>query len=244
MKIKTIIVDDERLARLELTRLLSKFSEIEIIAEYGDPEEAIEGIANSDAQLVFLDIQMPGKNGFDVLEELETVPHVIFVTAYDEFAIKAFEVNAMDYVLKPVEEDRLKSAVEKALTVIKEEMIVEEKDAEKGVLTGNDQVFLKDGEKCWFVHLKEVRLFESIGNYVRVHFNNNKPLILKSLNSLDKRLSEKDFFRANRKHIINLKWIEKIEPWFNGGMMVELKGGEKIEISRRQSAKLRDRMSL
>ncbi|MCB0481034.1 MAG: response regulator transcription factor [Flavobacteriales bacterium] len=244
MKIKTIIVDDERLARLELIKLLSKYNDIEVIAEYGDPEEAIDGISNSDAHLVFLDIQMPGKNGFDVLEELETVPHIIFVTAFDEFAIKAFEVNAMDYVLKPVEEDRLRLAVEKAISIIKEEKIIEEKDAEKGALSGNDQVFLKDGEKCWFVHLKEVRLFESIGNYVRVHFASNKPLILKSLNSLDKRLSEKEFFRANRKHIINLKWIEKIEPWFNGGMMVELKGGEKIEISRRQSAKLRDRMSL
>ena len=244
MKIKTIVVDDERLARLELINLLKNFPDIEIIAEYGDPEEAIAGISESDVDLVFLDIQMPGKNGFEVLEDLESVPHIIFVTAYDEFAIKAFEVNAMDYVLKPVEEERLKTAVEKAVNVIQEEKAATKRDLEKGVLTGSEQVFIKDGEKCWFVHLRDVTLFESIGNYVRVYFDGNKPLILKSLNNLDKRLSDKEFFRANRKHILNLKWISKIEPWFNGGLLVELKGGEKIEISRRQSAKLKDKMSL
>ena len=187
---------------------------------------------------------MPGKTGFELLEELEIQPHVIFVTAYDEFAIKAFEVNASDYILKPVEEERLSIALEKSLKFIEEEKLSENKHTEENSLTGQDQVFLKDGEKCWLIHLKDVRYFESIGNYVRVFFNGNKPLILRSLNSLEKRLDSKEFFRANRKHIINLKWVEKVETWFNGGLQIELKGGEKIEISRRQAAKLRDKMSL
>ena len=244
MKLKTIIVDDERLARQELKSLLANHTQIEIIAEYGDPEEAIKGIAELNPDLLFLDIQMPGKTGFELLEELEQSPHVIFVTAYDEFAIKAFEVNAMDYILKPVEEERLTLALNNSIKFIEDEKESEAKHQDSVQLTGDDQVFIKDGEKCWFVHLRDVRYFESIGNYVRVFFNGNKPLILRSLNNLDKRLDDKEFFRANRKHIINLKWIAKIETWFNGGLQVELKDGEKIEISRRQAAKLKDRMSL
>lgn len=243
MKIKTIVVDDERLGRKELLSLIERYSNLEVIADYGNPEEALHGIEELQPDLLFLDIQMPGKNGFELLEELERVPHVIFVTAYDEFAIQAFEVNAMDYILKPVEEERFKSAVDKAIEQISEEkkQLSEEKN---NVLTGNDQVFLKDGERCWFVHLRDVEKFESVGNYVKVFFNGNKPLILKSLNNLDKRLSDKEFFRANRKFIINLNWISKIEPWFNGGMQVELKNGDKIEISRRQASRLKDMMSL
>src|SRR6056300_178045 len=208
MKIKTIVVDDERLGRKELLSLIEQHSNLEVIADYGNPDEAIAGIQELKPDLLFLDIQMPGKNGFDLLEELETVPHVIFVTAYDEFAIQAFEVNAMDYVLKPVEEDRFAGAVKKAVEVIEEEKKHTATNAED-VLTGDDQVFIKDGERCWFVHLRDVEKFESVGNYVKVFFNGNKPLILKSLNNLDKRLSEKEFFRANRKFIINLKWIKK-----------------------------------
>lgn len=243
MKIKTIVVDDERLGRKELLSLIEQHSNLEVIADYGNPDEAIAGIQELKPDLLFLDIQMPGKNGFDLLEELETVPHVIFVTAYDEFAIQAFEVNAMDYVLKPVEEDRFAGAVKKAVEVIEEEKKQTATNAED-VLTGDDQVFIKDGERCWFVHLRDVEKFESVGNYVKVFFNGNKPLILKSLNNLDKRLNEKEFFRANRKFIINLKWIKKIEPWFNGGMQVELTTGDKIEISRRQASKLKEMMSL
>lgn len=243
MKIKTIVVDDERLGRKELLSLIEQNSNLEVIADYGNPDEAIAGIQELKPDLLFLDIQMPGKNGFNLLEELETVPHVIFVTAYDEFAIQAFEVNAMDYVLKPVEEDRFAGAVKKAIEVLEEEKKQTATNAEDA-LTGDDQVFIKDGERCWFVHLRDVEKFESVGNYVKVFFNGNKPLILKSLNNLDKRLSEKEFFRANRKFIINLKWIKKIEPWFNGGMQVELTTGDKIEISRRQASKLKEMMSL
>jgi two-component system LytT family response regulator len=111
-------------------------------------------------------------------------------------------------------------------------------------LNDNDQVFVKDGDKCWFVKLSDIRLFESEGNYVRVYFDKNRPLILRSLNNLDERLNNKTFFRASRKHIVNLKWVESIENWFNGGLMVKLKGGEQVEISRRQASKLKEMMSL
>ena len=243
--IKTVIIDDERLARQELKSLLKEFKDIEIIAEFGNADEATEGLKSLDAELIFLDIQMPGKDGFQFLENLEDVPNIVFVTAYDEYAKKAFDVSAMDYLLKPVEEDRLKAAIDKVREEIKMEKELERiSPDERGVLDDTDQVFLKDGDKCWFVTLKDVRLFESEGNYVRVYFDTFKPLILKSLNNLDKRLNSKHFFRANRKHIVNMKWIEKVESWFNGGLLLTLKDGKTVEVSRRQAVKLKDRMSL
>ena len=237
---KAIIIDDERLARQELKSLLSAYKEIEVVAECTNAEEAKAKIHDMKPDVIFLDIQMPGKNGFELLEEISVLPEVVFVTAYDDHAIRAFEVNALDYLLKPIQTHRLAETVRKILN--KEDK--HEKRAEFPQLSDNDQVFVKDGEKCWFVNLSDIRLFESEGNYVRVYFDKNKPLILKSLNNLDERLSPRTFFRASRKHIINLKWIESIENWFNGGLMVKLRGGEQVEISRRQAAKLKDMMSL
>ncbi len=241
MTLKAIIVDDERLARLELQKLLKEHTEIEVIAEASNVDEAVEKIEELHPDLIFLDIQMPGKTGFDLLEELETTPHVIFTTAYDEYALKAFEVNALDYLLKPVEPNRLAEAIHKLKTVEEKE---EQLNNARSLLSEKDQVFVKDGEKCWFVKLGEIRLFESVGNYARVFFSTNKPLILKSLNALEERLDAKVFFRANRKHIINLNHIEKVEPYFNGGLLIELKGGDKIEVSRRQTVKFKEMMSL
>jgi two-component system LytT family response regulator len=245
---KALIIDDERLARNELRRLLENFPKIEIIGEAANAEEALILIDELSPDLLFLDIQMPGKNGFQLLEAIEgKVPEVIFTTAYDEYALKAFEFNALDYLMKPVDIQRLAEAIQR----VEEEQIheVERKEGIK-LLGETDQVFVKDGEKCWFVKLVKVRLFESMGNYVRLHFDEQKPMILKSLNSLEERLDPKIYFRANRKHIINLAWIDKIEPWFSGGLLVTLKitekgtATEKIEISRRQAIKFKDLMSL
>jgi two-component system LytT family response regulator len=242
MPIRTIIIDDERLARNELKKLLQQHSDIEVIEEAANVDEGIEKIEALAPELIFLDIQMPGKTGFDLLAEIDKAPRVIFTTAYDEYAIKAFEVNALDYLLKPIEPKRLSDAIQK----LHYEIQKEQASAQNGrsLLTEDDQVFVKDGEKCWFVKLHEIRLFESVGNYAKVFFGTNKPLILKSLNALEERLDERNFFRANRKHIINLRWIEKIEPYFNGGLLIELKGGEKIEVSRRQTVKFKEMMSL
>lgn len=244
MPIKTLIIDDERLARNELRKLLSEFPDIEVIDEATNVDEGVEKIDMLSPDLIFLDIQMPGKTGFDLLQEVERAPRVIFTTAYDEYALKAFEVNAFDYLLKPVEPKRLSDAIHKLNYEISRERANESGIFNRGPLTENDQVFVKDGERCWFVKLSEIRLFESVGNYAKVFFSTHKPLILKSLNALEERLDEKMFFRANRKHIINLRWIERIEPYFNGGLLVELKGGEKIEVSRRQTVKFKEMMSL
>jgi two-component system LytT family response regulator len=245
--IRAVIIDDERLARNELKKLLQEFPEIEVIAEAANANEGIEKIDSLNPDLVFLDIQMPGKTGFDMLAELEKAPDVIFTTAYDDYALKAFEVNALDYLLKPVEPRRLADALQKLHfddSHEREGAGDEEISVNKTLLHETDQVFVKDGERCWFVKLADIRLFESVGNYAKIYFGSNKPLILKSLNALEERLDEKVFFRANRKHIVNLRLIEKIEPYFNGGLLLDLKGGEKIEVSRRQTVKFKEMMSL
>lgn len=237
---KAIIIDDERLARQEIKNLLSEYKEIEVIDECANAEEAKEKIAALKPDVIFLDIQMPGKTGLELIEEISGLPEVVFVTAYDEYALRAFEVNALDYLLKPVQPQRFAETIKKLLSK-------EEKEVRRDVTTpfnDDDQVFVKDGEKCWFVRLSNIRLFESEGNYVRVYFDTNRPLILRSLNNLDQRLNPKTFFRASRKHIINLRWVDTIENWFNGGLLVKLRGGEQVEISRRQAVKLKEMMSL
>ncbi|HRG81901.1 MAG TPA: response regulator [Chitinophagaceae bacterium] len=241
---KAIIIDDERLARAELKKLLLDYPEVEVVDEAANAEEGLAKIESQQPDLIFLDIQMPGKTGFDMLSQLEKAPQVIFTTAYDEFALKAFEVNALDYLVKPIEPKRLADAVQKLNASDIRDSRQEVISTNNSLLTENDQVFVKDGERCWFVKLNEIRLFESVGNYAKVFFGANKPLILKSLNALEERLDEKTFFRANRKHIVNLRMIEKIEPYFNGGLLLELKGGEKIEVSRRQTVKFKEMMSL
>lgn len=237
---RALIIDDERLARTELKNMLADFPDIEVVGEATNANEGIEKTEMLSPDLLFLDIQMPDKTGFEMLSEMEKTPRVIFTTAYDEYAIKAFEYNALDYLLKPIEPQRLADAI---LKLRQEEK--EEQDATNpSKLFENDQVFVKDGDRCWFVKLGTIRLFESVGNYARVYFDNNKPLILKSLNALEERLDDKVFFRANRKHIVNMRMIDKIDTYFNGGLLIELKGGEKIEVSRRQAVKFKEMMSL
>ena len=241
---RAIIIDDERLARTELKKLLQDYPEIEVIDEAANADEGISKIESLHPDLIFLDIQMPGKTGFDMLSELDRAPQVIFTTAYDEYALKAFEVNALDYLLKPIEPKRLADAVQKLHVAEAKESLGTVESSNQSMLGEEDQVFVKDGERCWFVKLNEIRLFESVGNYAKVFFGANKPLILKSLNALEERLDAKTFFRANRKHIVNLRMIDKIEPYFNGGLLLDLKGGEKIEVSRRQTVKFKEMMSL
>jgi len=245
MSIRTLLIDDERLARVELRNLLKEHPSIEVVEEAANVTEALDKIDSLKPDLVFLDIQMPGKTGFDLLAELDRSPQVIFTTAHHEYALKAFEVNALDYLMKPIDPMRLADAVQKVQQLEAARMGPVEGDGLlNGVLSENDQVFVKDGNRCWFVKLNEIRFFESVGNYARVFFGANKPMILKSLNALEDRLDPKLFFRTNRKYIINLRMIEKIEPYFNGGLLLELKGGDKIEVSRRQTLRFKEMMSL
>ena len=227
---RALIVDDERLARLELRRLLAAHPEVEILGEARDGAEARESIGKLSPDLLFLDIQMPGMTGFELLETLDDVPQVIFTTAYDEYAIKAFEVNALDYLMKPIAPARLAAALARVRPVPDTPRL--------------EQVFVRDGDRCWILRLPEIFLLESEGNYTRLYFGNERPLIRRSLNALEEQLDPGMFFRADRKQILNLKWIEKVEVAISGGLLVTLRGGRTVEMSRRQSARLREVLSL
>ncbi len=243
-KFKTIIIDDERLARVELRNLLAKFDEIEIIDEAKNGEEGIAKIKELQPDLIFLDISMPGMTGFEMIKKLDEIPHVIFVTAFDEFALKAFEVNAMDYLLKPIEDDRLDQAIQKLKIEDDFESTTEIIAQNEHLLTIEDRIFIKDGEKTFFPKLSEVRLFESDGNYIKIHFGKNRPLILRSLNSFEQKLDSKSFFRVNRKFIVNLDFVVDVENWFNGGLRLELSTGEKVEVSRRQAIRFKEKFGV
>lgn len=243
-KLSAVIVEDSRLARLELNKLLEAHPEVEVLGEADNADDALTLINEKDPELIFLDIHIPGKDGFQLLEELETIPHVIFTTAYDEYAIKSFEYNALDYILKPLKPDRLAKAIEKVEGAIKEESNTSTKSNDTDVLDIDKRVFVKDGDKCWLVRLGDIRMFEVYGNYSRVYFDNNKPLILRSLNQLEERLDTEVFFRANRQQILNVNKVEKVDTWFNGRLKATMEGGAEVEISRRQAVRFKDMLSL
>jgi two-component system LytT family response regulator len=235
MKKKIFLLDDEFLALEELKILINPFDSLEIVGSSDRVEDAIKMCNKLNPDLIILDINMPGKNGFEFLEALEQVNEVIFVTAYDEFALKAFEINALDYLLKPLNPERLTEAIDRFL--LKSEK-VENKESNR--LSENKKIFIKDGETCHFVPISKIFLLESVGNYVRVHYENEKPLLHKSLSYLEQKLPEDVFFRANRQFIINLNFIKKIEPYFNSTLLVEMQSNHKIDLSQRQSAKFRE----
>ena len=229
-----LIVEDSRLARKEIISILKEIGTFENILEAENAEDAKSLLEEHNPDVIFLDIHLPGMNGFEFLESLDYIPKVIFTTAYDEYAIKSFDFNAIDYVLKPIKKSRLEKAIAK--------LNLEKTNA------NNDfplkQVFVRDGEKCWFVKLTDIRMFESVGNYSRVYFEDNKPLIQRSLNYLEGVLDEKIFFRVNRQQIINLNYIEKLDTWFNGKLKITLQTGEQIEVSRRRSNQIKQLFSL
>lgn len=240
--IKTIIVEDSRLARNELRELIKQHPEIEVIAEAENVDQAYELINKLQPQLIFLDINMPGKDGFQLLEMLDEVPMVVFTTAFDEYAIRSFEYNALDYLLKPINEKRFADAVEK----VKTKLAVQTPEASlnQGLLNENSQIFIKDGEKCWLVKVTDIQLCEIVGNYTRVYFNGNRPLIYKSLNQVEERLPQQIFFRANRQQIINLQYIQSVDNALSGKLAALMQNGTEVEISRRQSVLFKDMLSL
>jgi two-component system LytT family response regulator len=233
---KAIIIEDSRLARNELKSLLLDFPVVKLIGEAVDGGTALGLIEQKQPDLIFLDIQLPGKNGFEILETLDQVPQVIFTTAFDEYAIRSFEYNAIDYLLKPIKKERLAKAIQKARDN-------KQKQANDNQLSAESRVFVKDGENCWFVTVGDIQLFESYGNYTRIFFGQHKPLILKSLNYLEEVLDPVLFFRINRKQMINLKAIENIVSWFNGRIKLRLQNGIEVEVSRRQTHKLKELFS-
>ncbi|MGB9332925.1 MAG: response regulator [Steroidobacteraceae bacterium] len=226
---RVMIVDDEPLARRELGRLLAEFAWIDIVGEAANVDEAAPLIERLLPELLFLDIQMPGGTGFDLLERLEHLPRVVFTTAYDKHAVRAFEVNALDYLLKPIEPERLAAAVARAQAA--------PASAPSAATSGTilERLFLRDGDRCWFVPLREVKLFTAEGNYVRLSWDKIHPLLGRPLSSLEPRLDPKRFFRANRQQIINLEYIESVDLGVNGRLHVQLRGGPEVQISRRQA---------
>jgi two-component system LytT family response regulator len=243
---KAILIDDERLARSELRRLLAAFPDIVVIGEAANAAQARTLLLTEEPDLLFLDIQMPEETGLDLLASLEPpLPTVIFTTAYDEFAVKAFELNALDYLLKPIDPVRFAAAVERVRAKGAGAAGANAAPApSRERLAAEDKVFVREGDRCWFVPVRQIRLLESEGSYTRIHFESAQPQLFRSLSAMEERLDPKSFFRANRSQIINLDWIDRIEPWFSGGLMVHLKGGAKVEVSRRQAQEFREKTSL
>ncbi len=236
---KTLIIDDERLAREEVKRALKPHQEFHVVGEASHVDEAIKLIETEAPDIIFLDIHMPEKSGFDLLEELGTVPEVVFTTAYDQYAVKAFELNALDYLVKPLREERFAKTIAK----VKQELL-KKRQATPDVLPMHRKIFIKDGEACYFIPLSEIRYIESLENYARLYFGEQKAMIKRSLNLLEEKLDPTVFFRANRSQIINTHYIQAIHPHFNNRLQIKLTSGETIDVSSRQSVKFRNWNSL
>jgi two-component system, LytTR family, response regulator len=236
---RALVIDDERLARSELRRLLAAHPHVDVVGEATNIADAQREIEDKKPDLLFLDVQMPGGSGFDLLARLDLTPEVIFTTAFDQYALKAFEVNALDYLQKPIDAQRLAAALERAGARVEKRQVP---------LTIDNKIFIKDGERCWFVTLAEIQLFESEGNYTRVYFDDAgktaRPLVLRSLNQLESRLDQRRFFRANRRHIVNLHFVGRVSPSPSGGLNLTLANEVAIEISRRRAAEFKAIASL
>lgn len=251
--LRTMLVDDERLARDELRTLLADCPDVKIVGEAANATEALQRVPELRPDLLFLDIEMPRMNGFELLEQLSpSPPHVIFTTAYETFALQAFEVNALDYLLKPVHPARLGIALArakdcgKALAANPDTSLFASGTAKPApnALSEDDSVFVREGERCWFVAVRSIRVLEAEGNHTRVHFDNARPLIYRTLLAMEERLPARLFVRANRSQIVNTSFIESVQPWFSGSLKVTLKGGSTVEFSRRQAQVFRDCLSL
>lgn len=240
--LRVLIVDDTRLARQELRTLLADLPDIELLGEADDVPAAQAAIARLRPDLVLLDIQMPSGTGFDVIEGLDSAPLVVFTTAYDQYAVRAFEANALDYLVKPVDASRLAAALQRARSRLPETPWLGA--APRGLLGADDQVFLREGERCWFVALREISKIVVDGNYARVWFRGECALLARSLSALEARLDPALFFRANRNTLVNLRAVQAIDLAVNDGFELELKDGSRIEVSRRQSRELRERLAL
>lgn len=236
---KALIVEDSRLARVELKKLLQPHTHIQVCGEAANPRDALPIIINERPELLFLDINMPGKNGFELLQELDYDPKVIFITAFADHALRAFEFATVDYLLKPINAERLKVAIDKLIT-LSPEATTNNTD----VLALTSRVLLRDGENCHWVCLQDIHYFESCANHTQVIWGEGKALIYRTLSKVEERLPTENFFRASRQHILNINEIKTVEPWFNGGYKLQLKSGMHIEVSRRHATRFKDVFSL
>lgn len=235
---KAIVVEDSRLAREGLVKMLQAYNELDVVDSADHPSSALALIQQHQPDIIFLDIHMPGESGFDLLEKLDYMPKVIFTTAYSEYAIRSFDYNTIDYLLKPISNERLKIAIDKLINA-NEEIT----SPSKPPLDIQSRMFVKDGEKCHLIQLDSIRYFESCKNHVRIFFNKENAFVKKSLNSIEERLPKKHFFRANRQYVVNLHAISSIEEAVNDGYEITMNDGKTLEVSRRNAVELKDLLS-
>jgi len=233
-----LVVDDERLARKDLIALLGAYDNIKVVGEADDVPSAAKAIEKLSPDVIFLDIQMPGQSGFDLLEKADVEAHVIFVTAYDEYAIRAFEVNALDYLLKPVSTDRLAKALEKL------ELHEQEIPMKARRLNHDDRLFLMLGKHFKFLTVNRILTISAAGDYSEVLTSDgHRGLTLKSMKEWETRLPPQHFIRIHRSTIINMEYVDRVEEWFNFSFKVFLKGVEEpYLISRRYATRLKDKL--
>lgn len=270
---KALIVDDEPLLRVELRRMLARFPEMDVVGEAADAEEARRQLARLRPDVLFLDVHMPEESGLELLADLRDPPRVVFVTAYDQHAVDAFEFGAIDYLLKPVTEERLQRTVERLVASATATAPTaasasvpdaaqttdsnsapsssddENEDGDGGDSPGSapatplaeDQsVFLRDGDRCWFVPVRDIEALEACGHHVRVRLPKDAPIIHRSLGFLEARLPSRLFFRASRNAIVNIREVKAVEPWFSGGLRLTMRSGSIYELSRRQARRFRE----
>jgi two-component system LytT family response regulator len=237
---KAMIIEDSRLARQELKELLLVHPHIHLCADAENPRDAHAIIQREHPELLFLDINMPGKNGFELLQELSYDPKVIFITAYADQAIHSFHFNTVDYLLKPVSPERLQKALDK----LKADAVENEVEDILPTLELHSQVMLRDGDKCHWVRLQDIHYFESCGNYTQVFWANGKVTLFRALGKIELRLPGTHFFRTNRQQIVNIAEVVNVEPWINGGYQLQLQSGVILEVSRRHAARFRAFFSL
>ncbi len=248
-RIRALVVDDEPLARAMIREMLDSDSEVEIVAECANGREAVEVIKSSAPDIVFLDIQMPEIGGFEVLESLEphAHPYVIFVTAYDQYAVRAFEVHALDYLLKPFDRERFEGAWQRAKSQIKLDRtsrrdqdiiaLLEELKAGPRFL---ERLVIKNGGRVFFLHVQDVHCIEAEGNYVRVYDNQKGYLLRETISSLEEQLDPKQFLRIHRSAIVKIDRIKEMQPWFHGEYRIIMENGKQLALSRNYRANLQE----
>ncbi len=237
--IRALLIDDERLARAELRRLLAVHRDIEIVGEAGSAAEALNLIHELAPDLLFLDVHMPGGTGFDLLASLERAPSTIFTTAFDAHAVQAFEVNALDYLMKPIKPERLSSALHRVSLRLDNALISENQITLKSA-PAPGKIFVKDGSRCWFVSPQDIFLLESEGNYTRVYFQDNRPLILRSLQRFEATLDPRNFVRISRQHVVNVTHVVRTDMMNGGGMQLQLTSGIAIQVARRRVERFKE----
>ncbi len=232
--IKAVIVEDSRLARLELKELLRAHPEIEVSGEAATISQALELIRLTTPDLMFLDIHLPGGNGFELLEQLEHLPGIIFTTAFEQYALQSYNYNTIDYLLKPIVPERLQKAIQKTLASLNSTA------HQNQVPCKPDRIFIKDQHRTWLVALNDIRYFESKGNYTQVHFDNFSPLMLRSLQQLEDTLNPGKFIRINRQQIVNVSHIQRAVEVPGKRLQLTLNDGTLVEVSRRQVGRFKD----